>query len=122
MNNNKKNKEIPTFKEWSSKFFIKEVEVLYFDKKIKICYSKNKLIKIYKQLIFMNDLSDKKRKKQWTSYNVVLMFFKPTIFWDWLDFGLVLKVYKQNNIGRYYFAIDIQIAWFNLWLQCWKKN
>ncbi len=122
MNNNKKNKEIPTFKEWSNKFFIKEVEVLYFDKKIKICYSKNKLIKIYKQLIFMNDLSDKKRKKQWTLYNVVLMFFKPTIFWDWLDFGLVLKVYKQNNIGRYYFAIDIQIAWFNLWLQCWKKN
>ncbi len=122
MNNNKKNKEIPTFKEWSNKFFIKEVEVLYFDKKIKICYSKNKLIKIYKQLIFMNDLSDKKRKKQWTSYNVVLMFFKPNIFWDWRDFGLVLKVYKQNNIGRYYFAIDIQIAWFNLWLQCWKKN
>ncbi len=122
MNNNKKNKEIPTFKEWSSKFFIKEVEVLYFDKKIKICYSKNKLIKIYKQLIFMNDLSDKKRKKQWTSYNVVLIFFKPNIFWDWRDFGLVLKVYKQNNIGRYYFAIDIQIAWFNLWLQCWKKN
>jgi hypothetical protein len=122
MNNNKKNKEIPTFKEWSSKFFIKEVEVLYFDKKIKICYSKNKLIKIYKQLIFMNDLSDKKRKKQWTLYGIMLMFFKPTIFWDWLDFGLVLKVYKQNNIGRYYFAIDIQIAWFNLWLQCWKKN
>jgi hypothetical protein len=122
MNNNKKNKEIPTFKEWSNKFFIKEVEVLYFDKKIKICYSKNKLIKIYKQLIFMNDLSDKKRKKQWTSYNVVLIFFKPNIFWDWRDFGLVLKVYKQNNIGRYYFAIDIQIAWFNLWLQCWKKN
>ncbi len=122
MNNNKKNKEIPTFKEWSSKFFIKEVEVLYFDKKIKICYSKNKLIKIYKQLIFMNDLSDKKRKKQWTLYSIMLMFFKPNIFWDWRDFGLVLKVYKQNNIGRYYFAIDIQIAWFNLWLQCWKKN
>jgi hypothetical protein len=122
MNNNKKNKEIPTFKEWSNKFFIKEVEVLYFDKKIKICYSKNKLIKIYKQLIFMNDLSDKKRKKQWTLYGIMLMFFKPNIFWDWRDFGLVLKVYKQNNIGRYYFAIDIQIAWFNLWLQCWKKN
>ena len=52
----------------------------------------------------------------------MLMFFKPTIFWDWLDFGLVLKVYKQNNIGSYHFAIDIQIAWFNLWLQCWRKN
>ena len=50
------------------------------------------------------------------------MFFEPKVFWDWLDFGLVLKIYKQNNIGRYHFAIDIQIAWFNLWLQCWKKN
>jgi hypothetical protein len=48
--------------------------------------------------------------------------FKPTIFWDWLDFGLVLKISKQNNIGNYHFAIDIQIGWFNLWLQCWKKN
>lgn len=61
-------------------------------------------------------------EKTFSLYNVMLMFFKPSIFWDWLDFGLVLKVYKQNNIGRYHFAIDIQIAWFNLWLQCWKKN
>jgi hypothetical protein len=48
--------------------------------------------------------------------------FKPTIFWDWLDFGLVLKVYKQNNIGNYHFAIDIQIGWLNLWLQCWQEK
>ncbi len=45
-----------------------------------------------------------------------------SIFWDWMDFGLVLKVYKQNNLGRYYFAIDIQIAWLNIWIQCWQKH
>lgn len=67
-------------------------------------------------------ISNKHQIRKWKLYNVMLMFFEPTIFWDWLDFGLVLKVYKQNNIGRYHFAIDIQIAWLNLWLQCWKKN
>ena len=60
--------------------------------------------------------------KQWTSCGVMLMFFEPNVFWDWLDFGFVLKVYAQNNIGNYHFAIDIQIAWLNLWVQCWKKN
>jgi len=67
-------------------------------------------------------ISNKHQIRKWKLYNIMLMFFEPTIFWDWLDFGLVLKVYKQNNIGRYHFAIDVQIAWFNLWLQCWKKN
>lgn len=67
-------------------------------------------------------ISNKHQIREWKLYNVMLMFFEPIIFWDWLDFGLVLKVYKQNNISRYHFAIDIQIAWLNLWLQCWKKN
>jgi len=48
--------------------------------------------------------------------------FKPHLMWDWYDFGIVLKISKQNNIGNYHFAIDIQIAWLNLWVQCWKKQ
>ena len=48
--------------------------------------------------------------------------FKPLLIWDWYDFGLALKVYKQNNIGNYHFAIDIQIGWLNLWVQCWQKH
>ena len=68
------------------------------------------------------EINNQTEKKQWTLYGVILMFFEPKVFWDWLDFGLMLKISKQNNIGNYYFAIDIQIAWFNLWLQCWKKN
>jgi len=47
--------------------------------------------------------------------------FKPILIWDWYDFGLMLKINKQNNIGKYHFAIDIQIAWLNLWVQCWRK-
>ena len=54
--------------------------------------------------------------------NPIRKWIEPTIFWDWFDFGLVFKVYKQNNIARYRFAVDMLIAWLNLWLQCWKKN
>jgi len=68
------------------------------------------------------EISDQKDKKQWTLYGVMLMFFKPHIIWDWLDFGFVLKVNKQNNIGKYHFAIDIQVLWLNLWIECWLKN
>jgi len=48
--------------------------------------------------------------------------FKPHLIWDWYDFGLVLKISKQNNFGNYRFAIDLQIAWLNLWVQCWQKH
>ena len=53
---------------------------------------------------------------------VMLMFFKPHVLWDWYDFGFMLKINKQNNIGKYHFAIDIQILWLNLWIQCWQKH
>jgi len=46
---------------------------------------------------------------------------RPHLIWDWLDFGLMLKVSRQNNISKYHFAIDIQIAWLNVWVQCWRK-
>ena len=52
-------------------------------------------------------ISNKHQIRKWKLYNVMLMFFEPIIFWDWLDFGLVLKVYKQNNIGRYHFRETI---------------
>jgi hypothetical protein len=49
-------------------------------------------------------------------------FFKPYFIWDWYDFGIMLKINKQNNTGNYHFAIDIQIGWLNLWVQCWQKH
>jgi len=63
-----------------------------------------------------------KTKKPCTIYGVMLMFFKPHVLWDWFDFGFMLKVNKQNNIGKYHFAIDIQLLWLNLWIECWLKN
>lgn len=50
------------------------------------------------------------------------MLFKPYVFWDWYDVGFVLKISKQNNTGKYHFAIDIQLLWFDLWVQCWRKK
>lgn len=65
------------------------------------------------------------RNKQFSIYAVSISFFakliRPHLIWDWLDFGLMLKVSKQNNISKYHFAIDIQIAWLNVWVQCWRK-
>ncbi len=63
-----------------------------------------------------------KNMKKIKSISFFAKFFKPHLIWDWYDFGLMLKISKQNNIGSYHFAIDIQIAWLNLWIQCWQKN
>jgi hypothetical protein len=43
------------------------------------------------------------------------------LFWDWTDFGFVLKIYTQNEFSDYKIAIDIQILWFELWIQLFKK-
>jgi len=47
---------------------------------------------------------------------------KILVMYDWYDFGIVLRINKCSSIGNYHFAIDIQIAWFNIWLQFWKKK
>lgn len=36
------------------------------------------------------------------------------MFWDWFDFGLGARIVKLNEFSRYTFAIDIQIAWFEV--------
>ena len=74
----------------------------------------------------VNKLIKKEVEKQLSIYGVSISFFakffKPHLIWDWYDFGLMLKINKQNNIGNYHFAIDIQIAWLNLWIECWQKH
>jgi len=47
---------------------------------------------------------------------------KTLVLWDWYDFGVCLKINKQNEVASYKFAIDFQIGWFNLWIQFWKKH
>jgi len=47
---------------------------------------------------------------------------KYLIIWGWWDFGLVLKVNKQNRNCDYLFALDIQIGWLNIWTQFYKNN
>ena len=42
--------------------------------------------------------------------------------WDWFDFGLMLRIYKNMKHVNYYMSIDIQIAWLNLWIQVAQKS
>jgi hypothetical protein len=42
--------------------------------------------------------------------------------WDWFDFGIMFRVFKNAKYGEHYISIDIQIAWLNLWIQIFKKE
>jgi len=44
------------------------------------------------------------------------------VFWEWLDIGLCLRLYKQTEYSEYYIALDIQLLWLNLWFQFFKKS
>jgi len=46
---------------------------------------------------------------------------KPSIIWEWDDFGIMFRIFRNAGVGDYHISIDIQIAWCNLWLQCFKK-
>jgi hypothetical protein len=72
--------------------------------------------------ILKGNIKNKKFSIYAVSISFFAKFFKPHLIWDWYDFGLMLKINKQNNIGKYHFAIDIQIGWLNLWVQCWQKH
>lgn len=47
---------------------------------------------------------------------------KFDILWDWWHIGFMFLIYKFIKSADYYFCIDIQILWFNLWIQLWKRK
>jgi hypothetical protein len=47
---------------------------------------------------------------------------KVNLLWDWTDFGIMLKVFKNSKHGDYYMSIDIQFAWLNIWIETFKKT
>ena len=47
---------------------------------------------------------------------------KISIFWDWLDFGFILHMYRTGKWTQYAVALDIQILWFNIWIQFWERK
>ena len=53
--------------------------------------------------------------------NIIKRFCSVTVLWDWYDFGIVFKVYRNSKHANYYISIDIQIAWLDLWLQFIRK-
>ena len=47
---------------------------------------------------------------------------KVNLMWDWADFGIMLRVFKNSKHGNYHMSIDIQIAWLNIWIGTFKKK
>ena len=51
-----------------------------------------------------------------------LPFIKSSILWQWTDIAICLRVYKQSDFANYHIGVDIQILFFNLWIQCFRKS
>jgi hypothetical protein len=47
---------------------------------------------------------------------------KVDLLWDWFDFGLMFRVFKNAIHAKYKVTIDIQIAWLNIWIQIIQTN
>jgi hypothetical protein len=46
------------------------------------------------------------------------------IYWDWEDFGVAFRIYKNEeySASKHKLSIDIQIAWFCIWLEVIKRK
>ena len=51
-----------------------------------------------------------------------LPFIKPEIIWQWTDIAICIRIYKQSDFSDYHIGLDMQILWFDLWIQCFRKN
>ena len=47
---------------------------------------------------------------------------RTTFLWDWFDFGVMFRVFKNTKHAEHYVSIDIQSAWLNVWIQIFKKE
>ena len=54
--------------------------------------------------------------------NQKIPVFKPVVFWEWDDIGLMFRIFKNTKWIDYHMSVDIQILWFNLWIQCFRKS
>jgi len=42
--------------------------------------------------------------------------------WDWTDFGIMFRVFRNHKHREYYASIDIQIAWLDIWIEIIKNK
>jgi hypothetical protein len=47
---------------------------------------------------------------------------KTNFLWDWYDFGIMLRIFKNSNVADYYVSIDMQLLWLNIWITIFKKK
>ena len=46
---------------------------------------------------------------------------KIHFLFDWWDFALMFRIYKNANHSNYHLTLDIQVLWFNVWITLFKK-
>lgn len=47
---------------------------------------------------------------------------KINFLWDWYDFGIMLRIFKNAKFGKYSISIDFQFAWLNIWIRFINRN
>lgn len=47
---------------------------------------------------------------------------KINFLWDWFDFGVMVRVFKNADGREYKVSIDIQIAWLDIWIEIIKNK
>lgn len=67
-------------------------------------------------------LFNKPESKKHFILRVMHLLCRPVVIWEWDDFGIMLRVFRNSEMMDYYMSIDIQIAWCNLWIQFFKKK
>jgi hypothetical protein len=72
--------------------------------------------------INFTELVKKPHQQKCFLFAVMRGFLKPAIFWKWTDIAICFRVYQPADFADYHIAIDIQILWFNLWVQFFKKK
>jgi hypothetical protein len=43
------------------------------------------------------------------------------IWWDWTDFGIVLRVFKNASHSDFELSLDVQIGFLEIWTRFWRR-
>ena len=53
---------------------------------------------------------------------IILKMCTIHLIWDWEDFGVGVAIFKNNKHTFYEWSFDVQILWFNIWIEFCKRK
>ena len=69
----------------------------------------------------LKDWEDIERQLKYKYPRRYKKYFDFDLLNDWFDFGFMFRIYKNSKFANYYFSVDIQIMWLNLWMRFIRK-